>query len=81
MDSLRWRESWQSVIACTFKNDNRQTPASCSNVALHNLYPGEIDLLVCCRRRRPLTFNAIILPSAHLFISVIRSQFGEEHVL
>jgi hypothetical protein len=35
------------------KNDNRQTPASCSNVALHNLYPGEIDLLVCCRRRAP----------------------------
>lgn len=22
------------------------TPASCSNIALHNLYPGEIDLVV-----------------------------------
>lgn len=24
----------------------KQTPATCSNIALHNLYPGEIDLLV-----------------------------------
>lgn len=23
-----------------------QTPATCSNVALHNLFPGEIDLVV-----------------------------------
>lgn len=24
-----------------------KTPATCTNVALHNLYPGEIDLVVC----------------------------------
>jgi broad specificity polyphosphatase/5'/3'-nucleotidase SurE len=23
-----------------------QTPATCTNIALHNLYPGEIDLVV-----------------------------------
>ena len=45
MDPLRRRESQHSDIARAFKND-RQTPASCSNIALHNLYPGEIDLVV-----------------------------------
>lgn len=23
-----------------------QTPATCSNIALHNIYPGEIDLVL-----------------------------------
>lgn len=29
-----------------------QTPASCSNIALHNLYPGEIDLVISGPNRK-----------------------------
>lgn len=46
MDPPRRRESQNPSITRIVKN-NRQTPASCSNIALHNLYPGEIDLVVC----------------------------------
>ncbi|KAG8219839.1 sure-like protein [Butyriboletus roseoflavus] len=38
------------ILSCnhqlTSRNDLK-TPATCTNVALHNLYPGEIDLVVC----------------------------------
>ena len=43
----------QSFCPVTIKLTSRRnhhhlkTPATCANVALHNLYPGEIDLVVC----------------------------------
>jgi hypothetical protein len=80
MDPLRWRESWHSGITYISKN-YRQTPASCSNIALHNLYPGEIDLLVCCGLRvRPRPHSNIFI-HLRIFHPVVRAQFGEEHVL
>lgn len=38
-----------------------QTPASCSNIALHNIYPGEIDLVISGPNRtfRLVTFISL----------------------
>ncbi len=47
MDTLRRCESWHlSVTSIAITLAIPQTPATCSNIALHNLYPGQIDLLV-----------------------------------
>jgi tubulin--tyrosine ligase len=46
--------SWPTPSSCHLMI--QQTPATCVNVALHNLFSGQIDLVVCspCHARSPL---------------------------
>ena len=48
MDSVGWSTvSLHVDVSPERTHDLRpQTPATCANIALHNLYPGQIDLLV-----------------------------------
>jgi hypothetical protein len=57
----------------------KQTPATCVNVALHNLFSGQIDLVVCSRRhaltllKSPVSFRVqtlgVILPVCNYLFS------------
>ena len=40
------------TASCFSVELTRQTPATCSNIALHNLYPGMIDLVVSGPNRK-----------------------------
>ena len=39
-------------VSCFSVRLTRQTPATCSNIALHNLYPGMIDLVISGPNRK-----------------------------
>ncbi|KAI6101957.1 survival protein sure-like phosphatase/nucleotidase [Pisolithus croceorrhizus] len=64
MDSSRQCES-MSVAArvSAFTLHALQTPASCTNISLHNLYPGEIDLVISGPNFGRNTSAAFSLPS------------------
>ena len=54
-----------------------QTPATCSNIALHNLFPGEIDLVVsvCLSAVRAAT------PIPHALIRFLGRILGETRLV
>jgi len=65
MDPLGWGESPQLNYHLRHQS-NRQTPASCANIALHNLYPGEIDLVLSGPNLGRNTSSAFALSSGTL---------------
>ncbi|KIR59468.1 5'/3'-nucleotidase SurE [Cryptococcus bacillisporus CA1873] len=46
MDGTGWARHMPSTTSSPPATFTRKTPSSCANIALHNLYPGEIDLVI-----------------------------------